>query len=425
MSAYSPIGSSPTLHPRHASPRLWLLFGALVVTAFLLWPSATGSLPNLSDLAPSFSNGFETTSSITPASSSATGSRVDTSTSPVSIAEDVVASDGKWWEDISIVYTWVNGSETSFLVDKASVTGEDIGSNRFRDDGLFKYSVRSIEKYLPWHKGEIILLSRRTHVPDWIDLSQPRFRHVAVEDIMPQEVFPNFDSNAIEAYMHLIPGLTNRFLYFNDDFFISRPTSPELFFTPTGGAKLFREWDDVRDRVGDDDWTVSVKTTGALIESAYGARPATSIRVPAHAPYAFLRNVLRNLHAHDKFGPAIRESVAHRVRWSGDVNIHLLHAAYAMFDNAVPSDLTAEIDDEHRAHFLAWTDDTETNEASWSDLQDSDSPFFNINDEMDSDADVALKALWMKLDKMYPKPSWLEKDKIRAMAKRRMINLRV
>lgn len=38
-----------------------------------------------------------------------------------------------------------------------------------------------------------------------------RFRHVAVEDIMPKEIFPNFDSNAIEAYMHLIPGLSELF----------------------------------------------------------------------------------------------------------------------------------------------------------------------------------------------------------------------
>ncbi|GAA5970655.1 hypothetical protein JCM3765_001183 [Sporobolomyces pararoseus] len=416
MAAYTSL-NSPTITPRHASsPRVWLALGGLVVLGFLLWPSTTSSLPNLSDLSPSFSNHFQSSSS------SSSPPRLDLVPEPVPIEEDGLLPDDKWWQDISIVYTWVNGSETSFLEDKAKVTGEDVGSNRFRDDGLFKYSVRSIEKYLPWHKGEIILLSRRNHVPEWMDLSQPRFRHVAVEDIMPKEVFPNFDSNAIEAYMHLIPGLTNRFLYFNDDFFISRPTSPELFFTPTGGVKLFREWDDVRDRVGTDDWTISVKTTGKLIEEAYGARPATSIRVPAHAPYAFLRNALRNLHAHDKFGPAIRESVAHRVRWSGDINIHLLHAAYAMFDKAVPSDLTAEIDDEHRAHFLAWTDEFETNEAGWSDLIDSDSPFFNINDEMDSKADEALLDLWKKLDKLYPKPSWLEKGKIRGMQKRRTIN---
>lgn len=160
--------SSPSLNPRHAPPRLWLLFGGLVVLAFLLWPSTTSSLPTLAELSPSFANHFPSLSS------SPSPLRVDLSTGPVPVAEEAVEPDAKWWQDVSIVYTWVNGSETSFLEDKQAVTGEDIGSNRFRDDGLFKYSVRSIERYMPWHTGEIILLSRRNHVPDWIDVSHPR-----------------------------------------------------------------------------------------------------------------------------------------------------------------------------------------------------------------------------------------------------------
>ncbi|GAA5847154.1 hypothetical protein JCM5353_004980 [Sporobolomyces roseus] len=402
MVTYSPLNGT-TASSKTNRTRLWLLFGGLVVIAFLSWPSSP-SLPHLSDLPPSFTNRFTSSATSPPTL------RVDDSTGSVPVADSIIPSD-KWWQDISVVYTWVNGSETSFLEDKQALTGQDPGANRFRDDGLFRYSVRSVEKYLPWHKGEIILLSRRNHLPDWIDASNPRFRHVAVEDIMPSEVFPNFDSNAIEAYMHLIPGLTNRFLYLNDDFFIGRPTSPELFFTPTGGVKLYREWDDVRDRVGTDDWTISVKATGQLIEDEYGTLPDKVIRVPAHAPYALLRNALRNLHAHPRFGPAIRESVAHRVRWSGDINIHILHAAYAMFDKAVPSDLAAEFDDEHRAQFVAWTNNAEKNEQSWEDLKDVDPPFFNINDEMAVDADDALKDLWARLELMYPKPSWLEKSK--------------
>ncbi|GAA6021403.1 hypothetical protein JCM11491_006697 [Sporobolomyces phaffii] len=393
--------ASPSLHPRHAAPRVWLLVAGFVVLLFLLWPSADSALPHLSELSPSFANRFNLRPTPTL--------RVDASPGPVPIQDDAVVPATEWWQDVSIVYAWVNGTEPKFLADKAATTGEDMGDGRFRDDGLFRYSLRSIDRYMPWHTGEIILLSRREHIPDWIDLSQPRFRHVPLDEVMPASAYPNFDASAIEAYMHLIPGLTSRFLYLNDDFFLARPTSPELFFTPTGGVKLFREWDDVRDRVGDDTWTLSVKATGALIESAYGTLPDKSIRVPAHAPYAFLRNALRNLHAHSKFGPAIRASAEHRVRWPGDINIHILHAAYAMFDTAVPSDLAAEIDDEHRAHFLAWTDEFELNDPNWHELVDSDAPFFNINDEMGDNSRPALEDLWHRLDAMYPKPSWLEK----------------
>jgi len=91
--------------------------------------------------------------------------------------------------------------------------------------------------------------------------------------------------------------------------------------------------------------------------------------------------------------------------------MHILHAAYAMFDKAVPSDLAAEFDDEHRAQFVAWTNNAEYNERSWQDLKDVDPPFFNINDEMAADAHVALHDLWARLELMYPKPSFLEKPR--------------
>lgn len=165
MVTYSPLNGT-TASSKTNRTRLWLLFGGLVVIAFLSWPSSP-SLPHLSDLPPSFTNHFTSSATSPPTL------RVDDSTGSVPVADSIIPSD-KWWQDISVVYTWVNGSETSFLEDKQALTGQDPGANRFRDDGLFRYSVRSVEKYLPWHKGEIILLSRRNHLPDWIDASNPR-----------------------------------------------------------------------------------------------------------------------------------------------------------------------------------------------------------------------------------------------------------
>src|SRR5690606_13061595 len=41
---------------------------------------------------------------------------------------------------------------------------------------------------------------------------------------------PSFNSNVIEIYMHKIPGLTEHFVYFNDDFFIINNVGKERFF---------------------------------------------------------------------------------------------------------------------------------------------------------------------------------------------------
>lgn len=50
------------------------------------------------------------------------------------------------------------------------------------------------------------------------------------EDFLPPEVLPTFSSHAIEMNLHRIPGLTEHFVYFNDDTFLIRPVSETAFF---------------------------------------------------------------------------------------------------------------------------------------------------------------------------------------------------
>ncbi len=51
---------------------------------------------------------------------------------------------------------------------------------------------------------------------------------------------PTFNSHAIEACLHRIPGLAEHYLYLNDDMIIGRPIDPELFFHPNGIGRFFR-----------------------------------------------------------------------------------------------------------------------------------------------------------------------------------------
>jgi hypothetical protein len=63
--------------------------------------------------------------------------------------------------------------------------------------------------------------------------------------MVPHEaIFPNashlpvFSSPAIEAHLHRIPGLSERFAYFNDDVFLGAPTWPEDFIALDGAQKV-------------------------------------------------------------------------------------------------------------------------------------------------------------------------------------------
>ena len=59
-----------------------------------------------------------------------------------------------------------------------------------------------------------------------------------------QELFPNksdlptFSSPAIEAHLHRIPGLSDKFLYFNDDVMFGSEVWPDDFFTYATGQKV-------------------------------------------------------------------------------------------------------------------------------------------------------------------------------------------
>ena len=60
-------------------------------------------------------------------------------------------------------------------------------------------------------------------MPAWLDLSNPRIKVVPHWDIFPNSShLPTFSSPAIEAHIHRIPGLSDTFLYLNDDVMLGR-----------------------------------------------------------------------------------------------------------------------------------------------------------------------------------------------------------
>ncbi len=132
---------------------------------------------------------------------------------------------------IDFVVTWVDGSDRAWREDKARYDGTGIiddNEERYRDWGLFKYWFRGVEKYAPW-AGKIHLVTCG-HLPKWLNTSNPRLNIVKHEDYIPKEFLPTFNCNVIEIYMHKIKGLSEQFVYFNDDVYIINDLKPEDFF---------------------------------------------------------------------------------------------------------------------------------------------------------------------------------------------------
>lgn len=132
---------------------------------------------------------------------------------------------------IDIVLPWVDDSDPEWQKQRSKydiLHGSDNSSARYRDWGLLPYWFRSVEKYAPWVRT--IHFVTFGHIPPWLNIAHPKLHIVEHKDYIPERYLPTFSSHTIELNLHRIPGLSERFLYFNDDVYFSAKSSPEDFF---------------------------------------------------------------------------------------------------------------------------------------------------------------------------------------------------
>ena len=123
-------------------------------------------------------------------------------------------------------YKIPSGSDGDFSVRFVTQTS-DVGN-----EDLLRYVFRSIEKYMPFVREEgglvHLVVASESQVPAWIN--REKVDIVRHRDIIPECFLPTFNSGVIEMFLHKIPGLAERFIYFNDDMFAASPLNANDFF---------------------------------------------------------------------------------------------------------------------------------------------------------------------------------------------------
>lgn len=227
---------------------------------------------------------------------------------------------------------------------------------------------------------------------------------------------PTFNTNVIESFLHLIPGLTDRFIQINDDTIISHPLEPNEFFTPDGGVRLFLENGVIHppkipvNRI----WVGAVHRTVRTLKEAYGDEETGEIesnppRFLKHAPFAYFRDVLAEVH--ELFKEELEETYSHPFRHARDVITPLLHHTVLtqvssrdrrlvskMSTDTNPSIALLSISQEGRqmgrpwsiassseAALLQWTTDLYANADKLDEVLDQDPAFITFNDELGKD----------------------------------------
>jgi len=133
---------------------------------------------------------------------------------------------------IDFVVPWVDDTDPQWQKKKAEYTGTDFQEGntevRYRDWDTLKYWFRGVEKFAPWVRYVYFVTDNQK--PEWLNLEHPKLKWVKHTDFIPAEYLPTFSCQAIEWNLHRIEGLSENFVFFNDDVFLIRDTKPEDFF---------------------------------------------------------------------------------------------------------------------------------------------------------------------------------------------------
>jgi hypothetical protein len=144
--------------------------------------------------------------------------------------------------DIDLVFSWVDGSDPEFRERRAAqmsqvVVGEgDDAEARIRQIDELKFALRSVNMFAPWIRR--IFIATDAVPPPWL-AEHPMITIVPAEQhFSDTAALPTYNSHAVESQLHNIPGLSEHFLYSNDDMFFGRPLKASMFFSPGGVTKF-------------------------------------------------------------------------------------------------------------------------------------------------------------------------------------------
>lgn len=130
--------------------------------------------------------------------------------------------------NMDVVITFVDGSRRQWQQQYAKRVGGKPSFTRFRDWETLRYLLRGIETNAPFVRNVYLAVSDSDQVPEWVNTATVKI--VTHAEFIPAQLLPTFSSNVIEMWLHAIPGLSEQFLYFNDDvFLLNRCTEGDFF----------------------------------------------------------------------------------------------------------------------------------------------------------------------------------------------------
>ncbi len=211
--------------------------------------------------------------------------------------------EGEFKKTIDVVYLWKDESDDAWmkkeLTDLESVEeAYYVNQPQYYSDNAkpvlddLRYSLRSLEKYFV-DLGHVYIVTDGQR-PRWLN---PDCKDVTIVDTT--EIFddpsylPSYNSQAIESYLYRIAGISDEFIYLNDDFYLSTPVESSDFFLPGGKlrVRLGRGISPKGEPTNNEDADTSAhKNSNAVLDTRF----KNEIRLTVmHRPYPLTKDIMK------------------------------------------------------------------------------------------------------------------------------------
>ncbi|MDJ0320554.1 stealth family protein [Pseudarthrobacter sp. PS3-L1] len=248
--------------------------------------------------------------------------------------------------DIDIVFSWVDGSSPEYIAARQSqmkdaVVGEgDDNEARYRQIDELKYALRSIYMFAPWVRR--IFIATDSQAPGWL-AEHPGVTIVRSDEFFSDpSVLPTHNSQAVESQLHNIEGLSEHFLYSNDDMFFGRAVGPDKFFTPGGITKFI----EAETRIGLGDNAVersgfenAARVNRKLLWNRFGR---ITTRHLEHTAAPLRRSVVATME--EEFPEEFRSTAASRFRAADNISVtNSFYHYYALLTGRAVTQTAAKV----------------------------------------------------------------------------------
>ena len=202
---------------------------------------------------------------------------------------------------IDLVYTWVDGNNANWQLEKKKYLAASANelhpnassSSRFESRDELKYSLRSVSDNTDFVRN--IYIVTNGIFPKWLNTNHEKIHLINHGQIFrnPSDSLPTFNSHAIESNLHRIPGLSEHFIYLNDDIFFHRKTFVSDLFTHDGKPRVLLSSVPLKKPdEKDHPFYAAQLNSKKIVESIFSVSVADRV---LHGPYPQLKSTLEKI----------------------------------------------------------------------------------------------------------------------------------